>query len=148
MSTPISLPTTSYEGNIDGVSIMWSSNAIDRIPINAVSVDVDQLALKSVTERVALASAKRLNKTKVKILGTFHKTTTIRSTGKTENHPCHCTVSLNPGDATVHIYAKVDKETDLDALEVEGESVVPKGKTAPDPALSTGSYPAAAITTI
>ncbi|GIK02943.1 hypothetical protein Aspvir_007008 [Aspergillus viridinutans] len=141
MSFPNRLPTGSYEGTIDGVTIKWGPNAITHLPDDAKVFNVDQAALKGATEHIAHASAKRLGKTGVRILGSFHNTTTVTATGEKQPDQCHCSVSMTPGQAKVHIYVDLGDEASLNNMKVLGESVVPPGKSTPDPSLSIGTYP-------
>ncbi|EEH33962.1 hypothetical protein PAAG_05011 [Paracoccidioides lutzii Pb01] len=141
MSFPNHLPADSYEGTIDGITVKWGPNAITNLPDNAKVFKVDQAALKDATEQVAYASAKRLGKTGVRIMGSFHNTTTVTATGEKLPDECHCSISMTPGQAKVHIYVDLTDGVALHDMEVLGESVILRGKSTPDPTLSIGIYP-------
>jgi hypothetical protein len=78
MSYPNHLSADSYDGVIDGITFKWGPNAIITLPSNAQLFNVDKIALKAATEHVAHASAKRLGKTRVRIMySTIHVLTYI-----------------------------------------------------------------------
>lgn len=68
MSLLNSIPAESYAGTIDGISVVWGPNAITNLPANAEAYNVELKVLKSVTEKVAVACARRIEKTFVRIL--------------------------------------------------------------------------------
>ncbi|KAG5290291.1 hypothetical protein I7I48_09875 [Histoplasma ohiense] len=141
MSFPNCLPADSYEGTIDDITIKWGPSAISNLAENAKLFQVEQTSLEGATEHVAQASAKRLGKIGVRILGSFHNTTTVTATGEKLPNECHCTLSMSPGHAKVHIYVDLTNKMALDDMKVLGESVVRQGKSTPDPTLSSGIYP-------
>ncbi|EEH48780.1 uncharacterized protein PADG_04859 [Paracoccidioides brasiliensis Pb18] len=141
MSFPNHLPADSYEGTIDGITVKWGPNAITHLPCNAKVFKVDQAALKGATEQMAHASAKRLGKTGVRIMGSFRNTTTITTAGEKLLDECHFSISITPGRAKVHIYVDLTDEVALHDMKVLGESVIPYGMSTPDPTLSIGIYP-------
>lgn len=160
-SFPNRLPVYSYEGTIDGIAIRWGDGAIANLPDNASGFNADQSELKGATEHLAHASAKRLGKTRVRIMyvvihalisiispvsllshrGSFHTTTTITATGMEVPDDCHCSIVTAPGQAKIHIYVTLSRDIALHDMEVLGESVVRPGQTTPDPTLSTGIRP-------
>ncbi|KAJ5203814.1 uncharacterized protein N7498_004693 [Penicillium cinerascens] len=62
------IPAASYVGTIDGISVVWGPNAIANLPTNAEAYKVKLNVLKSATEKVAVACARRIGKTSVRIL--------------------------------------------------------------------------------
>lgn len=68
MSLLNTIPAESYVGIIDGISVVWGPNAIANLPTNAEAYKVELNALKSATEKVAVACARRIGKTSVRIL--------------------------------------------------------------------------------
>lgn len=53
---------------IDGISVVWTRNAIFNLPADAAAYGVEPTILKSATEKVAVACAQRIGKTTVHIL--------------------------------------------------------------------------------
>lgn len=51
-----------YEGIVEGITIEWTPKAKARLPENARNFEKDLADMKTVTEHVAHASAKRLEK--------------------------------------------------------------------------------------
>ncbi|KKZ67270.1 hypothetical protein EMCG_07038 [[Emmonsia] crescens] len=81
-----------YKGEIDHIYLEWAPNAIDRLPTDARVYNIDEIALKSITEHLVHASAKRLGRKEVRIYGSFHSTTTDIANGVTKPDGCHCTI--------------------------------------------------------
>ncbi|KXG51264.1 uncharacterized protein PGRI_095250 [Penicillium griseofulvum] len=74
------LPVTATEGIIDDIKIQWTINGTMNLPGNAGYYKTDLAEMKRATEYLAHSCVKRLGKTRVRIVGSFHKTTTSRTT--------------------------------------------------------------------
>ncbi|KAJ6185114.1 hypothetical protein N7519_006415 [Penicillium mononematosum] len=140
-TNPSTIPSNAYTGTIDGVGVSWGENAANNLLSNANNYNVDRDLLKGITETVAAGCANRIGKKSVKILGSFHDTTTSRATGTIRQDLCHCSIALYPGGTKAHIYVTSLKVVPIEEMIVVGESVVQKGKKVRDPVLSTGSLP-------
>ncbi|KAJ5799845.1 uncharacterized protein N7518_001913 [Penicillium psychrosexuale] len=68
MSLQNTIPAESYSGTLDGISFFWSPNAIFNLPGSAATYQAELNVLKSATEQVAVACARRIGKTSVRIL--------------------------------------------------------------------------------
>ncbi|KAL2830889.1 hypothetical protein BDW59DRAFT_140925 [Aspergillus cavernicola] len=143
MSFPNHLPANLYQGTIGDITVRWKASAIARLPEDARLAEVDEVALKGVTEHFAHACAFRLGKTGVQIMGSFHNITVDTANGQVSAHACHITVLMVPGQPKAHIYINHSPGMALDHVIVVGESVVLKNAGGiPDPTLSMGTYPA------
>ncbi|PGH29111.1 hypothetical protein GX50_08140 [[Emmonsia] crescens] len=121
---PNHLAADCYKGEIDHISLEWSPNSIKRLPADAKVFSIDEIALKSITEHLAHASAKRLERKKVRIYGSFHSTTTDIANDVTKPDGCHCTIKANPGQYKVHIYANIDHPVPLSDMKMIKEGVI------------------------
>ncbi|KAJ5371599.1 hypothetical protein N7517_003605 [Penicillium concentricum] len=141
MSLVNTIPAESYLGTIGGISVSWNPNAITNLPANAEAYRVELKALKSTTETVAVACARRIRKTSVRILGSFHDSTTNLAAGEITEDACHCSISLKPGGAKAHIYVTNLRRVPIESMRLLGESIILKGSMSRDPNLSIGSLP-------
>ncbi|PKY01828.1 hypothetical protein P168DRAFT_329734 [Aspergillus campestris IBT 28561] len=125
---------------INGRSITWTRGAAASLPADANKWAVDPALMKGATEHAAHATATRLGKPKVVIMGSLHGTTTIGGTRQKIPHRPHCTFRMEPGGhIKVHVYVDVSKAISVDGLKVVGESVSIRDRE-PDSKLSIGDY--------
>lgn len=57
-----------YDGDIDGVHVIWGPSALKRLPQDAETLKVAVATLKALTEHFLYASAKRIGCAQVNIL--------------------------------------------------------------------------------
>ncbi|KAL4788780.1 hypothetical protein BDV19DRAFT_77872 [Aspergillus venezuelensis] len=132
------LPQNIWEGAVDGITINWHPNAKKRLEEHAEDLDAEAEALKHATEHFAHACAKRLGKTSLKIIGSFHLSTTLRS-GEVLPDNCHSSIGLSPGGHTAHIYTNLTKGMAMADMQAVGEGVWKRNKIIYE--LSWGEYP-------
>lgn len=70
MSFPNTLPAESTKGLVNGIYVIWSLNAISRLPTDAEIYAAKWTVLKAATENMAIAGAQRIGKRSV-YLGTY-----------------------------------------------------------------------------
>ncbi|KAK2758827.1 hypothetical protein FQN54_003519 [Arachnomyces sp. PD_36] len=143
MAYPNCLAADCYEGTINGIQVEWHGNAKMRLEAHAAAKSGDPQTLKAATEHFSYESAVRLGRTSMTIMGAMHSTTTNILTGVPVADEVHISVTFKPGNMKVHVYLDnvTEGPTAFDDVTVKGESVVKRNQTAPDPTLSTGSYP-------
>ncbi|PGH17441.1 hypothetical protein AJ80_04811 [Polytolypa hystricis UAMH7299] len=130
MAYPNRLAADIYDGDIDGIR--------DRLDEDADARAADRSSLKAITEHLAHACAKRLQKSRVRILA-------ARDESSSERHPPPISifVAVMPDQWKVHIYiAGIAKgPTAFDNLTVKGEGVKKPRTNNWDPILSIGTLP-------
>ncbi|KAK2798276.1 hypothetical protein FQN50_008881 [Emmonsiellopsis sp. PD_5] len=141
MAYPNRLAEHSYEGHIDGIHVEWADNAKTRLDEKAKDLRGNPTTAKAATEHLAHSCAKRLGKDRIRILGTFHNTTTFL--GQTRPDDYHVSIVVKPGQWKVHIYVDglADGPTAFDNLTIKGESIMKPKITVRDPTLSIGDLP-------
>ncbi|PLN76181.1 hypothetical protein BDW42DRAFT_26134 [Aspergillus taichungensis] len=141
MSFANALPVDSYEGTANGLCIVWTKGAAARLPGDASKWSVDPALMKGATEHVAHATATRLGKPTVVIMGSLHSTTIMGGENYQKiPHRPHCTFRLEPGGhIKVHAYVDNSDAISVRGLKVVGESVTIRDRE-PDLNLSIRDY--------
>lgn len=71
MAFPCCLDPDCFDGEVNGISIIWTEVAKSRLPDNATILEVDLVLVKAATEHFACQTALRLGKSYVQIVYVF-----------------------------------------------------------------------------
>ncbi|KAL4886032.1 hypothetical protein BJY04DRAFT_213571 [Aspergillus karnatakaensis] len=137
----LGLPKDDWEGRLNHVHVRWNAIARERLTDDVIHHKISFYKAKAKTETIASQVGIKLKEPRVRILASFHETSTDAATGDKQPHPCHCTFESRPGQFKVHVYVTIDQGICVRDIQIIGISVMKYQIKEIDLQLSCGTYP-------